>query len=41
MTGHVHALVGLDRLGLDDAARNDFLHSKAERVFKLEGKVHT
>jgi predicted TIM-barrel fold metal-dependent hydrolase len=30
----------LDELGLDDEARRDFLHGNAERVFRLELKVH-
>ena len=36
MMTHTHALAGLDGLGLDDAARRDFLHRNAERVFRLE-----
>ena len=35
MIMHDHALVGLDDLGLEDAARADYLHGNAERVFKL------
>jgi hypothetical protein len=31
-----HALAGLDELGLTDEGRRDFLHSNAERVFRLE-----
>ena len=30
-----HALAGLEDLGLDAAARHDYLHGNAERVFKL------
>ena len=41
MIGHGHAVAGLDELGLDEAARHDFLHGNAERVFKLERKVPT
>ncbi len=41
MIGHGHALAGLDELGLDEGARQDFLHGNAERVFKLERKVPT
>ena len=41
MIGHGHALAGLDELGLDEAARHDFLHGNAERVFRLERKVPT
>jgi uncharacterized protein len=40
MIGHAHALEGLDELGLDTAARHDFLHTNAERVFRLERKVN-
>jgi predicted TIM-barrel fold metal-dependent hydrolase len=40
MIFHSHALAGLEELGLGDEARHDFLHGNAERVFKLEGKVH-
>jgi predicted TIM-barrel fold metal-dependent hydrolase len=36
MIAHSHALAGLAELGLDDAARDDFLHRNAQRVFKLE-----
>ncbi len=37
MIGHSHALDGLDQLGLSTAARHDYLHANAERVFtKLE-----
>lgn len=37
MIGHGHALDGLDELGLSDAARHDYLHANAARVFaKLE-----
>jgi hypothetical protein len=35
MIAHGHALVGLDELGLTDAARGDFLRGNAERVFGL------
>lgn len=38
MIMHGHALDGLDELGLDDAARADYLHGNAARVFKLGGK---
>ncbi|KLO28375.1 amidohydrolase [Mycolicibacter heraklionensis] len=37
MIMHAHALDGLDDLGLDDAARADYLGGNAERVFKLGG----
>lgn len=37
MIMHDHALDGLDDVGLDDAARADYLHGNAERVFKLAG----
>ena len=33
MIGHAHALDGLDELGLSDAARHDYLHANAARVF--------
>lgn len=37
MIGHGHALAGLDEMGLSDAARHDYLHANAARVFtKLE-----
>jgi uncharacterized protein len=37
MIGHSHALDGLDQLGLTAAARHDYLHTNAARVFtKLE-----
>ena len=35
MIAHVHALAGLDDLGLSDDARRDYLHANAERVFKV------
>jgi uncharacterized protein len=35
MMSHAHALAGLDELVLDGAARDDFLHNNAERVFAL------
>lgn len=41
MMTHAHALAGLDEIGLDDEAHHDFLHGNAERVFRLERKVHT
>jgi predicted TIM-barrel fold metal-dependent hydrolase len=39
MIAPAHALAGLDELGLDDGARQDFLHGNAERVFKLEANT--
>jgi predicted TIM-barrel fold metal-dependent hydrolase len=41
MITHTHALAGLDELGLSEEARRDFLHGNAERVFRLDRKVHT
>jgi predicted TIM-barrel fold metal-dependent hydrolase len=41
MIAHTRALAGLDQLGLSDEARRDFLHGNAERVFRLDRKVHT
>lgn len=41
MIGHAHALDGLDELGLSDAARNDYLHANAERVFTRLGEVRS
>jgi predicted TIM-barrel fold metal-dependent hydrolase len=35
MITHMHALDGLDELGLSNDARHDFLHRNAERVFGL------
>jgi hypothetical protein len=35
MIGHVHALDGLDELGLTEDAKADYLHGNAERVFSL------
>jgi uncharacterized protein len=35
MMSHDHALAGLDELGLNPDARNDYLRGNAERVFKL------
>jgi predicted TIM-barrel fold metal-dependent hydrolase len=32
MIGHVHALDGLDELGLTEDAKADYLHGNAERV---------
>jgi predicted TIM-barrel fold metal-dependent hydrolase len=41
MITHTHALDGLDELGLADDARADYLHSNAERVFRLaEREAH-
>jgi predicted TIM-barrel fold metal-dependent hydrolase len=37
MIGHAQALDGLDELGLDDEARDLFLHGNAERLLKLGG----
>ncbi|KGI69951.1 amidohydrolase family protein [Mycolicibacterium rufum] len=40
MIGHTHALDGLDELGLSDAARHDYLHANAARVFaRLEEHI--
>ena len=40
MIGHVHALAGLDELGLTENARDDYLHANARRVFtKIEGEA--
>jgi predicted TIM-barrel fold metal-dependent hydrolase len=41
MIGHGHALDGLDELGLSEAARHDYLHANAERVFTRLGKVRS
>lgn len=41
MIGHAHALNGLDELGLSDAARHDYLHANAERVFTRLGEVRS
>ncbi len=41
MIGHAHALDGLDELGLSDAARHDYLHANAERVFSRLGEVRS
>jgi predicted TIM-barrel fold metal-dependent hydrolase len=41
MIAHTHALAGLEKLGLSDEARHDFLDGNAERVFRLDRKVQT
>ena len=38
MMTHAHALAGFDELGLDDAARRDFLNDNAERIFGLANR---
>jgi uncharacterized protein len=38
MIAHVHALAGLDELGLSEEARSDFLHRNAEQVFGLANR---
>jgi uncharacterized protein len=38
MIAHVHALAGLDGLGLDDETRSAYLHGNAERVFRLASR---
>jgi predicted TIM-barrel fold metal-dependent hydrolase len=35
MIGHQHALAGLEDLGLNDEAVQDYLHGNAVRVFRL------